>query len=87
MKKPPPQKLVYDPESFRGPPPGVSPSPERRKCVSCIPTKCRVLSTISVLLRIALTGLQLEGRSWQQPDRMSVKHNVMRCRLVAGHCC
>ncbi len=35
MEKPPPQALMVDPESFRGSPPGVTPNPDRRKCVYC----------------------------------------------------
>ena len=32
MQKPPPQALVFDPESFRGSPPGVMANADRRKC-------------------------------------------------------
>ena len=31
MKEPPPEKLAYNPESFRRPTSGVTPTPERRK--------------------------------------------------------
>ena len=35
MKKAPPQALVFDPESFRSSPPGITSTAERRLCAPC----------------------------------------------------